>query len=301
MEEPQDEAGYANPADTGSYGDGDAQEVPDKSDEEKFVQTSMACMCALIVASCAELAQAARICDLLNSCSGTYMFAVLVGALSVACNVGFGAGVYFRPEMFKGWIAYFALVMVALWGVAVAVLTFDKPFQTTGNGYFATWGGAIISVYWAQISFSKLHALLGSAFTNAVSGTLERRVAMLVMIFSYVCAYAVLTFENGPVDPLYFSQEKWGFACAITCGALITLWMLLKSFTGIINGYPSSLKYLSYILTLMWLFGVGVMTFDFPFIATGNGYFTAWGSFLGSIYLAYLTTANPSPTTTNAE
>lgn len=272
------------------------------------MQKAQGCIVALIVASCAELAQAARICDqsvtigtitVSTECSGSLLWAVLVGAISAALNLIFGAGLYFRQEMFKMYIPYFAIFLVLFWGFGVAVCTFDKPFTTTGNGYFATWGAAIISVYFCQISFVKFRAILGHAFTSALAGTLERRVAMIVMIFSYVCAFAVLTHDSGiqGAGALATNQETWGFACGMTCGGCVTIYMLLKSFTGLVTGKPKVLQYLSYFLTIMWLFGVGVLTFDYPFLTTGNGYFTAWGSFLGSIYLAYVTTMDPTTET----
>jgi len=290
-----DEA-YSDPnANAGGY---EPEAVPAVSDEEEYQMKVNGCLVALIVASCAELAQAAKKCDELGQnplfeCNKSYMFAIVVGAVSLGLNALFGGGLYFSPDMFKPYIPYHAIVMVLLWGFGVAVCTFDKPFNDTGNGYFATWGAAVISVYFAQISFSKFNAILGKAFTNALSGTLERRVMMMVMILSYVFAFASVT--NG-LYPGFTKQEKWGFACGLTSGGLITFYMLFKAFTNMVHG-KMIIKWISYVLVALWLFGVGVCTFEAPFTTTGNGYFTAWGSFLGSIYLAYITTMNPSAET----
>lgn len=278
------------------------EDVPAQSDEEAFMMKAQGCIAALVVASCAELAQAARYCDTTKLCSGALkqssaVFAVCVGAISLGFNVLFGAGLYFKPDAAKPFIAYLAVAMTVLWGFGVAVCTFDAPFDLTGNGYFATWGAAIISVYFCQISFSKFNAILGKAFTSAVAGSLERRVMMIIMIFSYVCAFASLTKTTGG----WIAQEKWGFACGLTCGGIITVYMLLKTFTNLLHGKGVVVKYMSYLLTGMWLFGVGVLTFDAPFTTTGNGYFTAWGSFLTSIYLAYITTLAPSTSETPAD
>jgi len=289
---------YENPADAaGGYTD-----VPEQSEEEEWLMKVNGCLVALIVASCAELAQAVKYCKDFRtafnlSCDGSYAFAIAVGATSLTVNVLFGAGLYFRRDMFKGFVAYLAIVMVLLWGFGVAILTFAEPFISTGNGYFATWGAAIISVYFAQISFEKFNALLGKTFTNALSGTVERRVMMLIMIFSFVFAYACVTNKT---QGGFSSQEKWGFACGMTSGGLIVVYMLLKAFTNMVHG-NTIIKYISYILVTMWLFGVGVCTFEAPFLGTGNGYFTAWGSFLASIYLAYLLTVSPTAETPSAQ
>lgn len=43
----------------------------------------------------------------------------------------------------------FGVALSAWWLGAVAVLTFDEPFKTSGNGYFACWAGFIFSVWLA--------------------------------------------------------------------------------------------------------------------------------------------------------
>lgn len=43
----------------------------------------------------------------------------------------------------------FGVALSAWWLGAVAVLTFDEPFKTSGNGYFACWMGFIFSVWLA--------------------------------------------------------------------------------------------------------------------------------------------------------
>lgn len=297
---PAETAEYENPADAaGGYAD-----VPAQSDEEEWLMKVNGCLVALVVASCAELAQAVRYCDKWRpdplKCDGAFAFAIAVGATSLAINFLFAGGLYFRREMLKGFAAYLSIVNVLLWGFAVAVCTFSEPFNTTGNGYFATWGAAIISVYFAQISFEKFNALLGKTFTNALSGTIERRVMMMTMILSFVFAFSALTNKQNEFPTRFTSQEKWGFACGMTSGGLIVVYMLLKAFTNMVTG-NTIIKYISYLLVVLWLFGVGVCTFDAPFITTGNGYFTAWGSFLTSIYLAYLLTVSPTAETPAAQ
>jgi len=43
----------------------------------------------------------------------------------------------------------FGAALSVWWLAAVGVLTFDQPFKTSGNGYFATWAGFVLSVWLA--------------------------------------------------------------------------------------------------------------------------------------------------------
>ena len=45
-------------------------------------------------------------------------------------------------------IQFYVLSLFSImWIVAAALVTFEGPFEVTGNGYFASWGSAIISVF----------------------------------------------------------------------------------------------------------------------------------------------------------
>lgn len=294
-------------------GDAYADEVPaqvTRSNTISMAQYQMGaqgCLIALMVVSTVELAQASKVCADMPSCEKEYAYAVSVGAISLILNLGMMAGYRFMQATVDSIIGYYSLFMVLWWGVAVAVLTFDSPFQETGNGYFTTWGGALISVYFAQISVAKFKAILGKAMSTAVAGSAERRTLMLILILSIVEAYACLLYfdEIDSADDISVevttdgvtvsqdkmsSQELWGFLCGVICAVLIAIYQLLKICTNCLTGKAFVLKYLSWFLVPWWLFGAGVVTFDSPFTTTGNGYFTAWGAFVASVYLAYLTT-----------
>lgn len=45
--------------------------------------------------------------------------------------------------------------MFVVWATVAGILTFDGPFRDTGNGYFATWAGFIVVIFFANHQFSR--------------------------------------------------------------------------------------------------------------------------------------------------
>ena len=88
-----------------------------------------------------------------NEVFGHMVFGTVVSAITLPI-----AGFFIHHHKKTGMLhsAQF-MVMVPLctaWLVAPNLLTFVGPFLTTGNGYFATWAGAITSVYATMAALS---------------------------------------------------------------------------------------------------------------------------------------------------
>ena len=74
---------------------------------------------------------------------------ILVLACLTVCLVG---GLFLMergdtPYVDKKIQFYTLSLFSVMWIVAASLVTFDGPFEVTGNGYFASWGSAIISVF----------------------------------------------------------------------------------------------------------------------------------------------------------
>ena len=50
---------------------------------------------------------------------------------------------------------------------------------------------------------------------------------------------------------------------------------------------PPTFKAISAILVVMWIFAAGILTFDYPFIPTGNGFFASWLGLFASCSVCY--------------
>merc|ERR1719433_1022853 len=140
--------------------------------------------------------------------------------------------------------------------------------------------------------------------SSALAGNQQKRVLMMIFIFSLVEAFACLVLF-GKRDVMdtedLTSQELWGFLAGLLSACFIGFYQMIKIFKPSCVANPKMLKFLSWFLVPWWLFGAGVVTFDKPFTTTGNGYFTAWGAFVTSVYLAYLTTMGPENPPTPAD
>jgi len=261
----------------------------------KAEHVSTALVGGILIASCIELAQAAEDCDKVDMCNeDEYAYAVSVGCISLFLCLLYFILYNFCFGMIGNYNRYVPIFFFLWWAIGTVVMTFDKPFSDTGNGYFACWGAAILSLIYCQITMAKFK-VLGDKISGAMAGSPERKVLMLIMMLSFVVAFAALVLwddmniDGGSFRQKQSDQETWAFCAGIVSGSIAAVYMLLQMCKPGMLG-PKFLKYYSYFLIPWWLFGAGVATFDAPFPNTGNGYFCTWGAFLCSFYLAYLTT-----------
>jgi len=259
-------------------------------EEDPYMRNIIRALVILFVASVVALAQASQDCVSLNACKTWNAYAVALGFVSTFMSLSILL-VIFCHESEKNTsriiklMPYFSIFFTVWWGVGVATCTFDGVFDITGNGFFATWISFFVSIYVCQITISKFATAIKSL--NDVGNPQQRTMGM-IMLLSLAEAYSCLLQMNdktGVTEEKATPQEKWGLACGLISAALVIVFLFLESRLRILRGQPGVL---AYFLIPWWLFGAGVLTFDEPFTATGNGYFCAWGCFCESCYLIYL-------------
>jgi len=267
--------------------DDDAETIPVMSEEERYHMGVIGLLVGLVISSIIELIQALIVCSE-EKCDGLTGFAVALGSVSSFC-----CSVVLAPNWFKqdsktfgeSVLPYLAIFLALWWVVGVVLCTFEKPFEETGNGYFACWVALILSLNFCQITISKFGAIIFKCKNDL--GNPQQRAMVIITFFSFIEAYAcVLQLDeyNAADSTKTSTQEQIGLCCGLISGGLVIITVIMEAIFK--RGYPGLL---SFILVPLWVLGAGVVTFDEPFTETGNGYFCAWGAFCMSCYLLYHT------------
>lgn len=101
---------------------------------------------ALGVCSAIVIWQASTLCFQKSNCTGYTIWAMTCGIVSLLLNV-----VFVLCPLKAGKPSMFFSIFFALWWVAGAgVMTFEGPFNSTGNGYFGAWGACLASLVLAK-------------------------------------------------------------------------------------------------------------------------------------------------------
>eukprot|EP00301_Raphidiophrys_heterophryoidea_P018912 c3900_g1_i1.p1 GENE.c3900_g1_i1~~c3900_g1_i1.p1 ORF type:complete len:331 (+),score=85.26 c3900_g1_i1:35-1027(+) len=248
----------------------------------------------ILLASLVELVAAAHICDVTNYCKKEFGFAVAVGTLGFFFSSLFLLVLAVRKTLSSSVVQIFAGFMLVLWSAGAGVSTFRDPFKATGNGFFSSWLAFVQSCQFAYVHIPILQRFVHKLSTQTNAATQAQKIIVVLFAASAIeLTAAATTCIQSNSTPFRFrahsctDQISW----AISIGAISTWTSLVCLFE------PSLQKVhiaISALLALLWVPGVGVLTFDSPFVYTGNGYFSSWIAFVASAYWFYvsLTTSN---------
>lgn len=200
-------------------------------------------------------------------------YAISVAVISLLACLIIQTGEFMKPGLLEKVEKPVSLFLFVWWAIGTGVITFKGPFLGVGNGYFSAWAGLLFTAHWAL-------NLDTATFTDLEKG---QKILFLFTVAAAVEMFACIPFL---VQGWYVGQSAWGLTAGII--TIIACGILFKMYEDM-NAQVA--KITAIILFIIWSTVAGVVTFDGPFLTAGNGYFGAWGGFLGStFFLQYIIT-----------
>jgi hypothetical protein len=159
---------------------------------------------------------------------------------------------YFGAQTWGSGLALFLF----MWSfIAAGILTFNGPFKTTSNGYFAAWG---------MVLFALMAMGLTTEALSNQAGSLGYYTALVVASIIQLCA----------IIPEMKNKDGEGQIIYSLVLCILTIVVVL-AFGAYSNADKAKFPAFA-VFAIMWIVMACFVTFDGPFIETGNGYFSAW-------------------------
>ncbi len=172
-----------------------------------------------------------------------------------------------------------ALCNFVWWGAAAGIITFQGPFTSTGNGYFAVWAGFLCSV-----------SGIGASVTKAWSAAANSSALLGLLVASIVVFCALLATESiGHAKPY---QGEAIFSLVISMITAITIMILLIMEAAEYEEGATKFKLpILIFFGVLWIVLACCVTFSGPFTSTSNGYFGSWAGAALCLRAAFPSTA----------
>mmetsp|Transcript_21180 Transcript_21180/g.51840 ORF Transcript_21180/g.51840 Transcript_21180/m.51840 type:complete len:295 (+) Transcript_21180:3-887(+) len=243
-----------------------------------YVSAGVLCV-VVFLASLVELISAGKLCHDENKCADEFAWAVCVGAISLTISLAHLIIIRFlkgKREAVEVWIA---MSLAILWLVGIAVLTFDSPFQATGNGYFSCWLAFIAASMFLYITSATLRDFIKENFKQITPNS-SAILVLLVASAMEVTASSIFCHKH-----TCYSEIAFGVSVGVISSATCLVHLFLPQLAPYV-------LYTSAVVTFLWIVAAGILTFNKPFTTPGNGYFSAWISMFASCTWFYLSLMN---------
>jgi hypothetical protein len=209
--------------------------------------------CAVILLVAVVVGYNGRLAD------ARYGYSVAVPSVSMVLSaVGFG--LTFSDEK-NATLGKYNAHFLFLWNfIGACILTFGGPFTQTGNGYFAAWGLVVASMIGVGVTGSEAKSVVGRM--GALLGLGASSIVVVIAIIPKLSNQADSLYRNGEI-----------YAMTVACCSIVVVIVYQKFIKG---GGMVKFLVLAF-FAILWIVLACIVTFNGPFLTTGNGYFGSWG------------------------
>jgi len=245
----------------------------------------------VFVASFFEFWAAGALCGIHGSCTGTHLFALIIGIVSAIVAAILVALYMFAPGATKMVSPFVSAFLVIWWIIAIVVCVFDSPFKTPctsgsgdsdANGYFTTWIACAASVMLLMETEKVKNMLNSGADKMGEDGAING-----ALLFASAVCFIQASYDCGSVGGTCGAGQGW----AITVGVISFVLACLVLFVSSLAPFK---KFIFAFLSLWWFIAVLTLTFpyngwsssDYMYASLGNGFISVWVAMAVSCYLA---------------
>lgn len=168
------------------------------------------------------------------------------------------------------------------------------PFPTTGNGFFASWGGAFTATGYLADASGRSMSTIGASVKRGSGALYALSVPSIVLIIALVKQYCFFgTCSSYLEENKYHDEAAYGVSVgAISLAGILGLVLLDGRSEQADLGHNGAKvaewapKLVAFALVCLWAVCCVILTFHEPFTTTSAGYFACWLGFLFSFSFA---------------
>jgi len=167
------------------------------------------------------------------------------------------------------------LFLTALWTAGASVMTMERPFALTGNGYFGSWAALVSSWLMCFASYASLREPL----ERLPSGGGQR---LAVLLLASLAALAQTAYSCGTVPGWCNGNAAWVIVCSAVSTALCGTLLLQQ----VAEKMEKHFRLVALFFLVWWSAGAVVTTFESPYDTSySNGYFSCWAAVAASLLM----------------